>query len=207
MCVRKIATSRSLKFYGLTLDTTLTWKFHISELTTTQNKDCYVIRSIKPFMSLDLLRSTYVSCAHWIVSYGIIFWAKSSHSEEIFKVQKRMIRIIMNWTKNASFRQPFKELNILPVPSQYILSLFLFSTKNKDQFMTCSQMHKIGTWQIFYLYIPAANLTVHQNVVYYQAIKIYKNLPKNIKDLSGDKNKFKLALKRYLLHSRYSSLT
>jgi hypothetical protein len=30
---RKIATAQSLKFLGLTIDTTLTWKHHIGELT------------------------------------------------------------------------------------------------------------------------------------------------------------------------------
>jgi len=88
---RKIATAQSLKFLGLTIDTTLTWKHLISELTTRLNKVCYAIRSIKPFMSLDVLRSIYFSYAHSIIYYGIIFWANSSHSEEIFKVWKRII--------------------------------------------------------------------------------------------------------------------
>jgi len=70
---RKIATARSLKFLGLTIDTTLTWKHHNSELTTRLNKACFAIRSIKPFMSLDILRSTCFSYAHSIISYGIIF--------------------------------------------------------------------------------------------------------------------------------------
>jgi len=56
---RKIATAQSLKFLRLTIDTTLTWKHHIGELTSRLNKACYAIRSIKPFMSLDVLRSTY----------------------------------------------------------------------------------------------------------------------------------------------------
>ena len=43
-----------------------------------------------------------------------------------------------------------------------------------------------------------------QKGVYYQGIKIYNHLPKTSTDLSGDKNKFKLALKRYLLHNTYS---
>jgi len=64
----------------------------------------------------------------------------------------------MNVSKNASCRQPFMELNILPVPSQYILSVLLFRTKNK--FMTNSQMHKITIRQTSDLYIPAANLTI-----------------------------------------------
>jgi len=54
-----------------------------------------------------------------------------------------------NLSKNASCLQQFKELNILPVPSQYILSVLLILTKNTDEFMTCLQMHKITTWKIF----------------------------------------------------------
>jgi len=115
---RKIATTQSLKLSGLTINTSLTLKYHIGELTSRLNKACYAIRSIKPFMSLDVLRSTYFSYVHSIISYGIIFWGNSSHSEEIFKIQKRIVRIIMNSSKHASCGQLFKELNILPVQSQ-----------------------------------------------------------------------------------------
>jgi len=48
---RKFVTTQSLKFLGLTIDTTLTWKHHIGELTSRLNKAYYAIRSIKPFMS------------------------------------------------------------------------------------------------------------------------------------------------------------
>jgi hypothetical protein len=100
---RKITTARSLKFLGLTIDTSLSWKHHISELASRLNKACYAIRSIKPFMFLDVLRSTYFSYVHLIIAYGTIFWG-NSHSEEIFKIQKRIIRITMNSSKNASCR-------------------------------------------------------------------------------------------------------
>ena len=53
----KIATTQSLKFLGLTIDTSLTSKYRIGELTCRLNKACYAIRSIKPFISLDVLRS------------------------------------------------------------------------------------------------------------------------------------------------------
>jgi len=146
---RKIATAQSLKFLGLTIDTTLTWKHHIGELTSRMNKTCYAIRSIKPFMSLDVLRSTYISYAHSIISYGIIFWGNSSYNDDIFKIQKRIIRIIMNSSRNASCQQLFKDLNILPIQSQYIYSILLFVTKHKDQFLSNSKVHKINTRQTF----------------------------------------------------------
>ena len=105
---RKIATAQSLKFLGLAIDTTLNRKHHIGELTSRMNKASYAIRSIKPFMSLDALRSTYFLYARSIISYGIIFWGNSSHIEDIFKIQKRIIRIIMNSSRNASCRQLFR---------------------------------------------------------------------------------------------------
>jgi len=184
---RKIGTVQSLKFLGLTIDTTLTWKHHIGELTSRQKKACCTIRSIKPFMSLDVLRSTYFSYAHSIISYGIIFWGNSSYSEDIFKIQKRIIKIIMNSSKNASCRQLFKDLNILPIQSQYIFSTLLFVTKNKVQFLSNSQVHKINTRQTSDLYVPTANLTVYEKGAYYSGIKIYNHLPTGIKDLSDNK--------------------
>ena len=91
---RKIYCSK-FKIFG-TINTTLTWKHHIGELTSSLDRACYAIRSIKPFMSLNVLRNTYFSYAHTIISYGIIFWVNSSYSEDVFKIQKRIIRIIMN---------------------------------------------------------------------------------------------------------------
>ena len=203
---RKFATAQSLKFLGLTIDTTLTWKHHIGELTTRLNKACYAIRLIKLFMSLDVLRSTYFLYVHSIVYYGIIFWENSSCSEDMLKIHKRIIRIIMNSRKNASCWQLFKDLNILPIQSQYIFSVLLFVTKSKEQFLSNSQVHKINTRQTSDLYVPTANLTIYQKGVYYSGIKIYSHLPTAIKNLSGDKYKFKLALKRYLLHNFFYSL-
>jgi hypothetical protein len=99
---RRIPTARSSKFLGLTIDTSLTLRHHIIELTSRLNKACYAIRSIKLFMSTDVLRSTYFSYIHSVLSYGIIFWGNSSYSEDIFKIQKRIVRLIMNSGKKAS---------------------------------------------------------------------------------------------------------
>jgi len=62
-----------------------------------------------------------------------------------FKIQKRIIRIIMNSSRNASCQQLFKDLNILPIWSHYIYSILLFVSKNKEQFLSDSQVHKINT--------------------------------------------------------------
>jgi len=203
---KTIATAKSIKFLGLTLNTTLNWKHHISELMPRLNKACYAIRSIKLFMSPNVLRSTYFSYAHSIMSYGLIFWGNSTDSDDIFEIQKRIIRIIMNSNKNVSCKELFKNLNILLLQSQYIYSILLFITKNKDQFSPISHMHTINTRHNNNLYVPAANLTLYRKGVYYSGIKIFNHLPTTIKNISDDKNKFQIALKKFLLNNSFYSL-
>jgi hypothetical protein len=65
-------------------------------------------------------------------------------------------------SRNSSCGQPFKELEILSVQSQYILSILLFVVKNEDQFLFNSQERKINTRLTSNLYLPSANLATHQ---------------------------------------------
>jgi len=130
-------------------------------------------------MSLDVLRNTYFSYVHSTISYRIIFLGNSSHHEDIFKTQKR---IIMNSSKNASSQQLFKELNILPIQSQYIFSkLLLLNMKTnfclahkyikamQGKFTICTYLQK--TWQ----YTKRLFITqeLRSTIIYLQPLKIY----------------------------------
>ncbi len=49
-----IPTSTHTKFLGLTVDHTLTWINHIAQLSKRLSSTCYLIRNIKPYLSLSL---------------------------------------------------------------------------------------------------------------------------------------------------------
>jgi hypothetical protein len=49
------------------------------------------------------------------------------------------------------------------------------------------------------LYIPVTNLTTYQKGICYHGIKIYNHLQRATKDLSSNKNKFKLEFKKISL--------
>jgi hypothetical protein len=83
-----ITNINSTKFLGLTIDSTLSWKEHIVDLTSKLNKACYAIRSIKPFMTLKVLRMVYFSYFHSVMSYGIIFCGNSHLSNNILKYKR-----------------------------------------------------------------------------------------------------------------------
>jgi len=132
-------------FLGFTLDRTLSWKTHIDQLSSKLNSACYVIRSLKSVISTRNLRTIYFSYVHSIIAYGIIFWANSPHSNNISKLQKRAIRIIMSVDNRVSCHELFRKLNILPLYSQCILSLLLFVVKNIEEFISNSEGHSINT--------------------------------------------------------------
>jgi len=72
-------------------------------------------------MSQESLRAAYFSYFHSMFSYGIISWVKSSISNNIFRLQKRVIRIITNIRIGESCREQLKNLQILPRQSIYFL--------------------------------------------------------------------------------------
>ena len=156
-------------------------------------------------MSLELLRTIYFSYVHSFISYGIIFGGNSQFSNNIFKIQKRILRIISNIGSRDSCRHLFKELQILPLPSQYIFSLLIFVNKNKELFLSNFEIHDLNTRYKNDLHLNTTNLSLVQKRVLYSGIRIYNCLPSNIRALSNNAKCFKTTLKSYLTeHSFYS---
>ena len=90
----------------------------------------------------------------------------------------------------VSCRNLFKKLEILPLTSQYILSLLMFVVQNKNFFLTNNENHNIDTRQRNNLYLPQANLTIYQKGAYYSRIKIFNNLPLEIKIVADNRKEF-----------------
>jgi hypothetical protein len=107
--------------------------------------------------------------------------------------------------RRDSCRSLFRELEILPLASQHILSLLLFVVKNRNEFTPNSEIHEINTRQQGNFHLPLANLRKYQKGISYIGTKVYNNLPLYIKAVSKDLNKFEKKLKQFLqIHPFYS---
>jgi len=73
----------------------------------------------------------------------------------------------------TSCRSLFKQLDILPVPSQYILSLMSFIVNNQEIFKN-SSIHNINTRNKHHLHRPNAN-PCFQKSTFYVGINIFKS--------------------------------
>jgi len=102
------------------VDSTLSWKNHVEQITHKLSAACNAMRSVKPFMSQETLNMVNYAYFHSIMNFGLILWGKSSHSALIFKIKRDMTRIITGCRRRDSCRDLFKNLKVLPLQSQYI---------------------------------------------------------------------------------------
>jgi hypothetical protein len=117
-----------------------------------------------------------------------------------------MIRVMVGYKSNHSCRDLFGTLRILPLSSQYILSLLLFLNKNKNQFKVNSEIYHYATRQQSNFPQPSTNLTKYQKGVCYLGAKVFNKLPSSNKEEFDDPKKFKLILKKFLIEKSFYSL-
>jgi hypothetical protein len=75
----------------------------------------------------------------------MFIWGNSTHAERVFKIQKRVIRIMKGCGYRESCREQFRNMNIFPLRSQYIYSLLMFVVKNREVFDTNRNCYEIMT--------------------------------------------------------------
>jgi hypothetical protein len=109
-------------------------------------------------------------------------------------------------TIRDSCRDSFKEMEILPLCSQYIYSLMLHTVNNIHLFTRNTEVHNIDTRQNSNLFLPSTSFTKVQKGAHYSGIKIYNHLPRELKQLSSDQKSFQFALKKFLYANPFYSL-
>ena len=187
----------SVKFLGLLVDDTLSWDRHINHIASKLSSASYAInqsinavRTITPLLSKNALKMLYFSYAHSVISYGIIFWGNSTNSIKIFRLQKKIIRIMTKSKKTESCRRLFKEMEILTFYSQYIFSLSMYVVNNVHLFMKNMEIHSHNTRSANNLHVLTANITKYKKGPHYMGSKIFNHLPNCIKNLANKKKGF-----------------
>jgi hypothetical protein len=72
--------------------------------------------------------------------YGI---GNSMDIKKVFYIQNKIIRIMAGTKMRASYMELFKKFNILPLASEYLLSLLSFVVDNIEKFETNSDIHSL----------------------------------------------------------------
>ena len=67
---KHIATVKETKFLGLIIYNKLSWKGHIDYIIPKLCSACYIMRTVKPYVSQHTLKIIYFFYFHSIMNYG-----------------------------------------------------------------------------------------------------------------------------------------
>jgi len=96
------------KFLGIHIDSHMNWKIHIEQISHKLSVACFTIRKLTHTLNADILRMVYFAYFQPVLQYGIIFGGNSTHAQQLFKLQKRVIRIMSGTGLRSSCRNLFK---------------------------------------------------------------------------------------------------
>jgi hypothetical protein len=123
-----------------------------------------------------------------------------------FRLQKKIIIIMMGCRNTESCKKLFINLKILPFPPQYIFSLLLFMIRCKYQSAINFELYHFDTRQHANFHEPSVNVTKFQKGLSNLGAKVFNMLPSNIKIESDNPKKFEMALQNFLYENSFYSL-
>jgi hypothetical protein len=113
---------------------------------------------------------------------------------------------MMGINHRNSCRPAFKQLNILTLASQYILSLMTFVKNNLELFTFNCTVHNKLTRNRGSLHVLQSHLSIRQKGIHCMSVKICNSLPKFLVDLLEDETMFVKRLKEILIHDVFYSV-
>jgi hypothetical protein len=119
-----------VKFLGVAVEESLKWSSHIQNLIPKLNKTIYILRVLKEYSNMEVLKTIYFSKFHSLLTYGVVIWGNHSTAKQVFLVQKRALRIMCNMSPRDSCRDKFKSLGIMTFPSIYIYETLKYVKSN-----------------------------------------------------------------------------
>jgi hypothetical protein len=88
---KKLTTADSIKFLGLTLDNSLSWKKHIEAIVPKLSAATFAMRAVQPFLSLDSFKLIYYSYFHSMLTYGIRVWGNTPTVMIFSELQRKLL--------------------------------------------------------------------------------------------------------------------
>jgi hypothetical protein len=197
----------STKFLGVILDESLTWTEHINHVKRKIAKGIGIICKARKVLDRKTLLTLYYNFVYPHIAYCIEAWgsAYDSHLISLFKLQKKVLRIIYSVPAFESSKPLFKDSKILNIQQLYIFSITIFMYKFKasklpvifQNFFT-SSLTPYATRGQHLLQVPFCYTVFSQKRLRYIGVKFY-NYFNDIIDRKCSLHTYKKKLKLHLI--------
>ncbi len=110
MVIERVA---EFNFLGLTLDEHLTWKCHINKISNKISQCMGILNRLKRFLPIHTKVLIYNSLVLSHLNFGILLWGFKYG--KVFKLQKKVVRILSLSKYNAHTEPIFKKIKLLKI--------------------------------------------------------------------------------------------
>ena len=196
-------------FLGITINQHLSWKPHQQKISSKMSKFTGVLNKLKHQLPNYILLKIYHSLILPHFNYGVLVWCHNPNS--IFKLQKRIVRIITNSRYNSHTDPLFKRLNLLKISDirQYFELKFFHKLTNsqtpeyfQQNFISSNQdIHRIQTRHSQELSVPTHHHHFFQTTLRYTLVKTVNHTPQHLIELLQTHSlpSFSSRIKQYLI--------
>ena len=193
-----------IKFLGVLMDPTLTWKSHVLAVSGKISRNIYLLRNLQNRVSHKVLKTAYYGLVESHLSYAIIAWGHSCHLETLFKCQKRAIRVLCGLSARESVREKFRQLQLLTLPSIYILHCLLYIKENLHLYTSNRTIHGFDTRHREDIHSDFLRINKCRISVNYYAPAMYNRLSMEVRGLPY--SEFKIRVSEILLSGAFYNI-
>jgi len=121
----EISHKECIRYLGVMLDDSLTWKQHIAHVSRTLSNDCWALSQIRKYSNSQMVKKVYFALLHPHIQYCITRWGCAAKSvlDPSIKRQKRKVRIMTFSHNKASSMLLFQKLNLLTLNDVFKLEI------------------------------------------------------------------------------------
>ena len=93
---KAIKEKEYIKYLGVLVDSSLSWKYQISSFTQKISRSIGVMYKLRPFLPLSVMKNVYYSLIYSHIIYAIEVWGSAFKTEldKILILQKRVMRLM-----------------------------------------------------------------------------------------------------------------
>lgn len=180
---------KEFKYLGITLDSHLSWKPHLKQISQKVAKTNGIMTRLKNVLPCVILQKIYNALILPYLSYGILVWGACA--ERLFKLQKKSVRIIVNAKYNAHTEPIFKSLSMLKISDVLLVQELKFYYKLENQMLPVSftslltrnvDVHNYNTRSSQNVRVPLSKHQFVRNAIRFRIPNIINDSPTCIKD-------------------------
>ena len=199
---------KSTRYLGVVLDEKLNWKEHIKTIQSKISRGSYILSKIRHYVDFNTLKMLYFSLIYPHLNYCITSWGGISQSVllPLFKLQKKIIRIITFSAYDSASAPLFNKLKFLPLNHIYQRNILILIHKIHKklipvppQLIFIQDIHnhntRLSSKQNYFQHFN--KLKIGQYSYLTQGLKLWRNIPNDFKNIPV--LPFKNKIKNYLL--------